>query len=229
MNLVKPKAPSAERNKEAILTALRQEIASAKLVLEYGSGTGQHICHFAKALPNITWQPSDLADKLPGMQLWIEEAACDNILPPIELDLTKSIKPNLDADICYSANTLHIVSWKSVQELFKHASDTLSTQGKLCIYGPYRFDGKHISDGNIRFDQQLREGNPDSGIRDLTDLNKLAKEHLDRLVLLSILRLDEFRLGLVAIRFLFTSVAFKIRSRNRSQASTLFRSRLRRP
>ena len=51
---------SAERNKGPILTLLERTLPRTGLVLEIGSGTGQHVAHFAKALPELTWQPSDL-------------------------------------------------------------------------------------------------------------------------------------------------------------------------
>ena len=149
MHKNKPFAPSADRNKEAILDTLRVELGDDERVLEYGSGTGQHACHFAQMLPGICWQPSDRADKLPGIQQWISDSACSNILPPIELDLAQTDKPLPSVTACYSANTLHIVSLALVERLFTHAAEVLPESGKLFVYGPFRFEGEHISPGNL--------------------------------------------------------------------------------
>ena len=49
--------PSPERNKQSILEVLARVLPPRGLVLEIGSGTGQHVAHFAKALPAITVHP----------------------------------------------------------------------------------------------------------------------------------------------------------------------------
>ncbi|WP_417769758.1 DUF938 domain-containing protein, partial [Stappia sp.] len=40
-----PFAPSAERNKDAILASLAPHLAGCRRILEIGSGTGQHAVH----------------------------------------------------------------------------------------------------------------------------------------------------------------------------------------
>ena len=52
-------APSAERNRQPILEVLARVLPPRGLVLEIGSGTGQHVAHFAKALPALAFQPSE--------------------------------------------------------------------------------------------------------------------------------------------------------------------------
>lgn len=52
-------APAALRNRDPILEVLRPALPPAGLILELASGTGEHITHFARALPHLQWQPSD--------------------------------------------------------------------------------------------------------------------------------------------------------------------------
>ena len=61
-------APSPERNKQPILEVLARVLPPRGLVLEIGSGTGQHVAHFAKALPALTFQPREYeaVDRSPG-------------------------------------------------------------------------------------------------------------------------------------------------------------------
>ncbi len=173
----KPFAPSAENNQRAILQALREEVEDADLVLELGSGTGQHVCHFAEALPRVRWQPTDLSERLPGIVQWWRDSGCSNILTPVALNVADAEWPVNQADICYTANTLHIISWPAVQLLFAGCARVLGANGKLCAYGPFIFSGEHISESNVQFDHMLSTRDSTSGIRDLVALDQLAEEH----------------------------------------------------
>jgi hypothetical protein len=55
-----------------ILAVLREHFADRRHVLEIGSGTGQHAVYFAKALPHLSWQTSDLPENHDGIRLWLE-------------------------------------------------------------------------------------------------------------------------------------------------------------
>ena len=173
----KPFAQAAYQNRHDILAVLQQELLPGNQVLELGSGTGQHVCHFAPALADIDWQPSELAHNLAGIAQWLEESGHPNIQPPIELDIRWTNWPELNVDVCYSANTFHIVSWASVVSAFKGCSKVLVAGGKLMVYGPFSINGEHTARSNQQFDQHLRAEDPQSGVRDISDLDRVAEDN----------------------------------------------------
>ena len=48
--------------------------------------------------------------------------------------------------------------------------------GRVFLYGPFRRDGQHTAPSNAVFDSSLREGNPEWGVRDIADVEKLATD-----------------------------------------------------
>ena len=52
-------SPSAARNSGPIREVLTRVLPEKGLALEIGSGTGEHVICFAKALPGLLWLPSD--------------------------------------------------------------------------------------------------------------------------------------------------------------------------
>jgi hypothetical protein len=77
-------------------------------------------------------------------------------------------------DAVFSANTLHIMSWEAVEALFGLVGRVLPATGVLVLYGPFRYAGRFTSDSNAEFDAWLRDRDPDSGIRDAEDVDRLA-------------------------------------------------------
>jgi len=171
---------AAERNKGPILEILSREFAQARRVLEIGSGTGQHALHFAAHLPHLEWQPTDMGEYLPALRerLALEGHSRNgpsNLRPVIELDVRSKPWPVDPVDGIFTANTLHIMSWSAVQEFFRGVGEVLTTPGVLCIYGPFRYNGRYTSDSNAVFDDYLRKRDPASGIRDFEALDELAR------------------------------------------------------
>ena len=109
-----PFSESCERNKEPILGALKQVFPEQGCVLEIGSCTGQHLVFFARALPNLTWQPSDQKEYLPGLARRVNLEGSANILDAVELDVTRSW-PEGHFDAVYSSNTAHIMGWPTTR------------------------------------------------------------------------------------------------------------------
>lgn len=169
----KPYAPAADRNRDPILEILRGRFADRRSVLEIGSGTGQHAVYFAAALPWLTWQTSDVSDNLPGIRLWLEEAALPNTPAPIQLNV-RLPWPIMEFDAVFTANTLHIMGWEEVTVLFSELSRQMPPAGLLTVYGPFNYEGRFTSESNAKFDAMLRAGNPASGLRDFAAVNDLA-------------------------------------------------------
>jgi SAM-dependent methyltransferase len=177
---LKPFSEASERNRDPILQVLRRVFGDRKLVLEIGSGSGQHAAYFAPALPHLAWQPSDVAENLSGIRLWREEAQAPGLRGPIELDVDRPF-PAVEADAVFSANTCHIISWPQVERMFVAVAALLPKGGVLALYGPFNYGGKHTSPSNAEFDAWLRGRDPASGLRDFEAIDALAKRH--RLVL----------------------------------------------
>ena len=169
---------ACERNKGPILAVLGAELGASHRVLEIGSGSGQHAVHFAAHLPHLIWQPSELRENLPQLAERIRLEGTPNIAPPITLDVRDARWPQVEADAIFSANTLHIMSWDDVQQFFSGAGAVLGTHDAvLCVYGPFRYGGRHTSDSNSEFDLWLKARDPRSGIRDFEALERLADTH----------------------------------------------------
>lgn len=171
----KPFAPSCENNKAPILEILLDAFSDRSLVLEIGSGTGQHAVHFAAALPHLHWQTSDLEENHPGIKLWLEEAALSNLYPPVSLDVTQPDWPE-GFDAVFTANTTHIMPWSAVIEMIGRIGQQLPTGGVFCQYGPFNYNGRFTSDSNAGFDRWLKEIDPARGIRDFEAVEQLANE-----------------------------------------------------
>lgn len=166
---------ACERNKEPILRILRGALATSATVLEIGSGTGQHAVHFARALPYLTWLPTDVAENLPGIEERIRLEGSSNLLPPVRLDVRDETWPVRSVDAVYSANTLHIMDWTCVRFFFQGVARILKPGGLLCVYGPFRYGGKYTSDSNEAFDRHLKMRASGSGIRDAEAVDALAE------------------------------------------------------
>ena len=165
---------SCERNKAPILDVLREIFTSPGLVLEVGSGSGQHAVYFAEHLPHVHWQPTDLAENLASVRAWAAEAGLPNLLPPLTLDLFADDWPVTGAQAAVCINTIHIVAWPAVERLFAGVARTLDTGGVFYVYGPYRYRQRALEPSNEEFDRLLKVRDPASGIREFEAVNELA-------------------------------------------------------
>ncbi len=167
-------APAAERNRDPILSVLGRVLPTQGRVLEIASGTGQHVVHFARKLPHLSWQPTDLdAEALASIRAYVADAKLPNLLPPLPLDV-RDPWPDADAVVCI--NMIHISPLSATEALFRGAGK-LPPGAPLVTYGPYTIDGEHTAPSNAAFDASLRARNPEWGVRDLSDLQDLAQRN----------------------------------------------------
>ena len=170
-----PFSPAAERNKEPILGVLETVLPSEGTVLEIASGTGQHVCYFAQALPRIRWQPTEPDDaSREAMSIRIGESGLGNVATPVGLDVSHPHWPVADRyDAILCINMIHISPWSATEALMSGAARHLSPGGKLILYGPYLENGQAVQ-SNLDFDASLKQRNPQWGLRELEDVTRLA-------------------------------------------------------
>lgn len=178
-------APATLRNRDAILTVLRDALPPAGLVLEVASGSGEHAIHFAAALPALEWQPSDPDPAaLASIAAWRAEAGLPNVRAPILLDAAGDW-PIDRADAILCINMVHISPWDATLGLLRGAGRALPTGGLLYLYGPYIRDDVETAPSNLAFDASLKARDPRWGVRRLEDVVAAAERQglrFDRLV-----------------------------------------------
>jgi SAM-dependent methyltransferase len=175
---MKRDAPAAARNREPILDVLRQHLPQQGLVLEFASGTGQHVVHFARALPALAFQPSDPNDSArASIDDWANTLGLSNVRPALPLDAAAGAWPVATADAILCINMIHISPWEATVGLIEGAARTLPADGVLYLYGPYRRAGHPTAASNEDFDRDLKSRNPAWGLRALEDVAALAARH----------------------------------------------------
>lgn len=170
-------APAAARNRDPILDVLRNALPPSGVVLELASGSGEHIVHFARALPHLQWRPSDPSPEArASIAAWTAAEGLDNVAPPLALDAAGDW-PVGHADAIVCINMIHISPWAATEGLMRGAGAILPAGGLLYLYGPYRRAGVALEPSNEAFDADLRARDPEWGLRDLDDVSACAAGH----------------------------------------------------
>ncbi len=178
MNDPRRHAPATERNREPILAILRDVLPTSGTVLEVASGTGEHAIHFARALPNLQWRPSDPdPGAIASIRAWAESARLPNLRPPLLLDASAAEWPIDAADAVLCINMIHISPWEATVGLIEHSAKLFPVDAPLILYGPYLQRGVETAPSNVSFDESLRSRDPRWGIRQVEDVAALAERH----------------------------------------------------
>jgi cyclopropane fatty-acyl-phospholipid synthase-like methyltransferase len=170
----KPYSSACDNNQQAIFSIIDRVFENCKSVLEIGSGTGQHAVYFAKKMPHLIWHTSDLEQNHEGILAWLGEADLNNVIEPLELDVSDSAWPIDKVDAVFSANAVHIMSWQAVKLMIIGVGELLEDQGLMVLYGPFNYNNAFTSESNARFDIWLKQRDPESGIRNFEDMEEIA-------------------------------------------------------
>ncbi|MDA5556593.1 DUF938 domain-containing protein [Shimia sp. MMG029] len=173
-------APSAARNVAPLIDALAELLPAEGEVLEIASGTGQHIAAYAEAFPALTWRPTEIdATRRASIQAYVDESSLTNLSAPQDLDATApgwATQVGAPNAILLS-NLLHLISTAEAQTLISEAAKALHPGGQLLIYGPFKRDGVLVSDGDQRFDADLRAQDPEIGYKSDHEIAAIALSH----------------------------------------------------
>ena len=171
----KRSAPAALRNREPIAAVLAVWLPATGLALELASGTGEHAAHFARAFPDLIWQPSDVDPlALASIAAWEGESGLGNLRPPVTLDAASANWPIDRADAVLSINMVHISPWGSALGLIEGSARILPSGGALILYGPWFKDDIEVAPSNLEFDADLKRRNPEWGLRRVEDFADAA-------------------------------------------------------
>ena len=175
---------ATQRNRLCIGDVLSKIIKKAGLILEIGSGSGEHGVIFQKRFPDIIWQTSDpnlLHRK--SIISWIEFEELNKKMPqPLELNVEKvpwklPLKLVNSLQGIVSINMIHVAQWNCTIELFKGAGKILKKGQFLFLYGPFKICNRHTSISNYFFDNSIKMKNDLWGIRNLGDVCNEAKKN----------------------------------------------------
>jgi hypothetical protein len=194
MNDLRQFAPATQRNREPILTVLKEVLPAAGTVLEISSGTGEHAVFFAPRLAPRLWIPSDPNPVArDSIAAWREQEPAESLYPPIALDVRESVWPieqkPLPQDLqglnlrqspitaIVNINMIHISPWSACVGLMAGAERVLPADGILYLYGPFRQANQPTAPSNEAFDASLQMQNPEWGLRSLEEVMTLAHNH----------------------------------------------------
>lgn len=164
---------ACERNKIPILKVLIEELDSG-VVLEIGSGTGQHSVFFSKEIPSIKWYPSETISNFDSLNTFVTNYQNNNLHFPLIINITQDEWIDFKVDYVFTSNTFHIINNALLTYFFYQCSNIIKSNGKLIVYGPFKFDNQFNSPSNMTFDGLLKESDIFSGLKNFEKIVSIA-------------------------------------------------------
>lgn len=170
-------APATMRNRDAIAEVLGSVLPGTGTILEVASGTGEHAVYFGQQFAPLIFQPSDPDPECcRSIAAWTARENASNVLPPLQLDAMAQVWEIDPPAAILCINMIHISPWEATIGLFEKAAELLTTGAPLYLYGPYFRDEVPTAQGNLEFERSLKSRNLQWGIRDVADIDALAKK-----------------------------------------------------
>ncbi|APX90360.1 hypothetical protein BV394_11995 [Brevirhabdus pacifica] len=174
-------APSAARNAEAIARVVARHAPAAGLAVEIASGTGQHVVRLAGEHPDLEWQPTDIDEtRLRSINARAEAAGLENLRPAVHFDAVSDtwseVLPGGGApDMVLLVNLLHLVPEAEARAILQRVGEALAHGGIFVLYGPFRREGRFVSQGDSAFDHAIRLRQPGCGYKDTLQIMDWAR------------------------------------------------------
>ena len=167
--------PATERNAPPIADALATVLQPGDNVFEIGSGTGYHALYMARRFPAVRWQPSERPEQVRDLVEIVAEAAVPNVRTPVAFDVLLSPWSMSPVDVLLTVNTFHIMPDDGWREVVRRAPHVLKPSGRLCVYGPMRYDDRPLEPSNLDFEAFLQRVDPERGIRNADEIRRNAE------------------------------------------------------
>lgn len=179
-------APSAARNIAPILDAMSAYVPSGGVALEIASGTGEHIVEFARAFPNVVWQPTDIDPRrLVSIDAWRADWCIQNMRLALLLDASRPRWRTDPMAMIVTVNLMHLIPDAMAKSVIAGVARNLAPGAYWFLYGPFKSGGEFRSGGDRDFHASLVQQDAEMGYKDIEKVSAWAQsEGLKQVALL---------------------------------------------
>ena len=174
-------SPAFAKNSGPIKETLSSILPDSSVILEIGSGPGQHAIFFSEEIEQVSvWYPTEREMNIGFIEQWRAAHDAPKVQAPQRVDLLEGpwwegIETDKPVDAIISINVAHIVIWPGVVSLLEGASRLLRPGAMVYFYGPWRYNSRPLEPSNERFDLLIRERVEGGGLRVFEELVEVAE------------------------------------------------------